>query len=101
MRNITIALVTTLALASAALAQQPTSQQPPSSQPPSSTPSAQPPSPSQQPSSPSTAARQVAMGQMVRVDTKDKTFTIRQASTMNRTSSPSTQSDRSSKTHPP
>jgi hypothetical protein len=85
MRNITIALVTTLALASTALAQQPSS-----SQPPSSTPSAQPPAsqqpPSQQP--PAAAARLTASGQLVRVDTKAKTFTIRAASDMSRPSTP-------------
>ena len=101
MRNITIALVTSLALASAALAQQPSSspQQPPSSQQPSSTPSAQPPA-TQQPSAPSTAAaRLVAMGQLVRVDTKAKTFTIRQASASS--SSPSAPADPSRPSNPP
>lgn len=86
MRNFTIALVTTLALASTAAiaaaqgsAQQPPTSQTPSAQPPSSQPPATQAPPRQSPPQ-SAEAKLVANGELVRVDSKAKTFTIRAAS---------------------
>jgi len=96
MRNFTIAIAVALALASTALtaAAQGAPQTP--SQQPSSTPSAQQP-PLQQPPAP--AARLVASGQLIRVDTKAKTFTIKVAD-MSRPSV-SSPSDPSRPSNPP
>lgn len=86
MRNFTIAIATTLALASAAAmaaaqgsAQQPPTSQTPSAQPPSSQPPATQAPPRQSPPQ-SAEAKLMANGELVRVDTKAKTFTIRAAS---------------------
>jgi hypothetical protein len=83
MRNITTALVTTLAFASLATfvaaqapAQQPPSQQPPSvSQPPSTQPPSSQPPARQMPAQ--ADSNLVANGELVKVDTTAKTFTIK------------------------